>query len=201
MSLNPYVSAVTGTLFALLVAWQGAIRAQSVPAPNIRTLMEQLSDPKAAQPDTLKRIVEVARKNPRAREYVVQKLPDMIRAPQSELWLDAIQLAGKLKANEAIPALQQAMSRPPFPAETYLTFAGLMRLDNDIVAKALSRIGDPAIPAVVDLLRNGDVGMRYRAVLILRNIGSPTARAALQDRLPHETDSDIEKLIKDSLHS
>ena len=73
----------------MLVVCQGAIRAQSVPAPDIRTLMEQLANPKTAQPDTFKKIVELARKDPHAREYVLQKLPDMIRGPESDAWLDA----------------------------------------------------------------------------------------------------------------
>jgi hypothetical protein len=188
-------------MLCMLVVCQGAIRAQSVPAPDIRTLMEQLANPKTAQPDTFKKIVELARKDPHAREYVLQKLPDMIRGPESDAWLDAIRLADKLKAKEAIPALQEVMSRPPFPAEPYLTFGGLMTLDNDIVAKTLSRIGDPAIPAVSNQLRSGDAGMRYRAVLILRNIGSPAAHNILQDRLAHETNPDIKKLIADSLYS
>jgi hypothetical protein len=47
----------------------------------------------------------------------------MIRGPESGLWLDALRLAGKLKAKEALPALQEVMSRPPFPAEPSLTFA------------------------------------------------------------------------------
>jgi hypothetical protein len=188
-------------MLCMLVVCQGAIRAQSVPAPDIRTLMEQLANPKTAQPDTFKKIVELARMDPHAREYVLQKLPDMIRGPESDAWLDAIRLAGKLKAKEAIPALQEVMSRPPFPAEPYLTFGGLVTLDNDIVAKTLSRIGDPAIPAVTNLLRSGDAGMRYRAVLILRNIGSPATHNILQDRLAHETNPDVKKLIADSLHS
>jgi len=43
--------------------------------------------------------------------------------------------------------------------------------------------------------------MRYRATLILRNITSPTARKALRDRLPRETDPEVKKLIRDSLRS
>ncbi len=161
--------------------------------------MEQLNDVRAVRRDTVNQILKIARKDPRAREYVVQKLPDLIGRPESDVWLDAIRLAGKLKATQVIPALQQAMARHPFPAEPYLTFGGIMRLDNDIVAKALSQIGDSAIPAVTSLLRSEDAAMRYRATLILRNIASPAARKALQNRLPHETDPEVKKLIRDSL--
>ncbi len=77
-----------------------------------------------------------------------------------------------------------------------------MRLNNDIVAKTLSQMGDSAIPPVVNhLLKSPEKGTRGRAVLILANMGSPTARKALQDRLLHETDPDVKKLIRDSLRS
>src|SRR5882757_5767333 len=118
-------------LFAF--ATMSGTRAQTGSTPDIHVLMEQLNDVRTVRPDTVKQIVEIARKDPHAREYVVQKLPDLIGRPESDVWLDAIRLAGKLKAKEAIPALQQAMSRRPFPALPYLTFAGIMRLDNDIV--------------------------------------------------------------------
>ena len=192
---------MTGGMLCMLAVCQGAIRAQSVPASDIHTLMEQLSDPKTTQPDTFKKIVELARKDSHAREYVVQKLPGMIRGPESDVWLDAIRLAGKLKAKEAIPALEELMLHPRVLAEPLHTFSGLMTLDNDLVAKTLSQIGDPAIPAVTNLLRSGDAEIRYRAFLILRNIGSPAALKLLQDRLAHETDPDVKKLIADSLHS
>jgi HEAT repeat protein len=174
-------------------------RAKPDSAPDIRVLMEQLNDVRTVRADTVKQILEIAGKDPRAREYVVQRLPDLIGRPESDVWLDAIRLAGKLKAKEAIPALQQAMSRHWFAAEPFLTFAGIWRLDNDIVAKALSQIGDPAIPAATSLLRSEDADMRYRAILILRNIGSRSAREALRDRLPHESDPEVKKLIRDSL--
>jgi HEAT repeat protein len=175
--------------------------AQTDSAPDIRFLMEQLNDDRTVQRDTVEQILELARKDPRARAYVVQKLPDLIRRPQSDVWLDAIRVAGKLKAREAIPALLEAMSRPQMPAEANLTFAGIERLDNDIVAKTLCQIGDPAIPSTVDLLKSADGRTRARAILILRNIGTTAARKALQNRLRHETDPEVKKLIRDSLRS
>jgi hypothetical protein len=186
-------------LFALGILSE--VGAQTNSAPDIHLLVEQLNDVRTVRADTVDQIVKIARKDPHARQYVVQKLPDLIRRPQSDVWLDAIRVAGKLKAKEAIPALVEAMSRPQMPAETSLTFAGIERLDNDIVAKTLSQIGDPAIPSVIELLSSADTRTRARVVLILRNIGSPAARKVLQDRLPHETDPEVKKLIRDSLHS
>jgi HEAT repeat protein len=169
-----------------LVSLSGAC-AQNHPTPDIRFLMQQLDTPNAGR-DTFDKIVKLAKKDPRAREYVVQKLPEMIRGPQSDLWVDALRLAGTLKVKEAIPALQEAMSRPPFPAEPYLTFGGIWRLDGDIVAKTLSQIGEPAIPATTTLLKSEDAALRGRALLILRNIGSPAARRVLlkKENRPHD---------------
>ncbi len=189
-----------GIMIWLAFAAPSAMSAQTSPTPAIRSLMVRLSEVGTIGPDTEKQILELARKDPDARKYVVQRLPEMIKSGTDEPWLNAVRLAGKLKAREAIPALLQAMSRSPFPAETYLTFGGVMRLDNDIVAKALSQIDDPAIPSAVDLLKSADGRIRGRAVLILRNIGSPAARKVLQDRLPHETDPELKKLIHESLH-
>lgn len=192
-----YLCVIGYLLFVVLLSTHG----QTEPALDIRNLMDQLNDVRTVRPDTVKRILEMARKDPDARKYVVEKLPELIRRPESDVWLDAVRIAGKLKAKEAIPALEEAMSRPPMPAETFLTFAGIERLDNDIVAKTLSQIGDPAIPTTLKLLKSEDARMRGRAVLILRNIGSPAARKTLEDRLPSETDPEVKKLIQDSLHS
>jgi hypothetical protein len=54
---------------------------------------------------SLKADLAIGRRDPEARKYVVQKLPDMIRSAQNEPWLVAVRLAGELKATETIPAL------------------------------------------------------------------------------------------------
>ena len=85
-------------LTAFAQAPAAAPAAQATPAPDIRILMEQLNDVRTVRRDTVDQILKIARKDPRAREYVVQKLPDLIGRPESDVWLDAIRLAGKLKA-------------------------------------------------------------------------------------------------------
>ena len=161
--------------------------------------MERLNDPADTHPDTIERIVAIAKRDRNARQYAIDKLPDMIRGPQSDVWENALRLAGKLRAKETIPALIDVMSQPPLPAEKYLTFAGIERLDTDIVAKTLSQIGDPAIPAVKGLLKSKDPRMRGRAILILKNIGSPSAREALKQQRSVESDPENVKLIDEKL--
>jgi HEAT repeat protein len=198
---TPLIVAVIAVLVALAMPLRGTLNAQTPPTPDIQTLMAQLTDVRTIRRDTDSQILQLARKDSEARKYVVHMLPEMIKASTDESWLNAVRLAGDLKAVEAIPALQAAMSRRPFPAEGYITFTRAMHLDNDIVAKALSRIGEPAIPSVVNLLESLDALMRSRAVLILANMDSRAARNALKYRPPHETDPEIKALIEDSLSS
>jgi HEAT repeat protein len=185
-------------VWSALVPLSGAY-AQSKSSPDIRVLLGRLNDPADTHPDTIDRILAIAKRDRNARQYAIDKLPDMIRGPESDVWENALRLAGKLRAKETIPALIEVMSRDPLPAEPYITFSGVYRLDNDIVAKTLSQIGDPAIPAVRDLLKNKDSGMRYRAILILRNIGSPSAREALKQQRSVESDPENVKLIDEKL--
>lgn len=147
-------------------------------------------------------ILTIASKDASARQYIVQRLPEILdRADVDHVWLNAVSLAGKLKAEEAIPALQKKLSLGKLGGPHVATFTTEMRLDDDVVAKALSQIGNAAIPAVTGLLVSENAKDRRRAVLILRNMGTKAARTALQDHLPEETDQTNKKLIESWLGS
>ena len=149
-----------------------------------------------------RQILRAAAKDSEVRQYVVERLPALIgREKTDETWLNAVRLAGQLKATEAIPALEKALGRGPLGAPMNTTFGTQMQLEDDAVARALSEIGDPAIPAVASRLGNGDEKMRRRVVLILTNIGSSSSHKALKDWLPREHDSKIRYLIESALRS
>lgn len=168
--------------------------------PEISNLFAQLNEPSTTDM-AAHQILLVAAKDATARQYIVEKLPDMInkQKPEDAVWQNAVHLAGQLKAPEAIPSLVKALSLGRVGGPMNSTFETQMRLDDDIVAKALADIGDPAIPAVRNLLAAGDKATRRRAVLILRNMYTPAAHKALQERLPHETDQIIRELIETGL--
>jgi HEAT repeat protein len=133
---------------------------------------------------------------------VVEKLPGMIDKPKSdEIWLNAVRLAGRLKASEAVPSLQRAFSRGQLGRPANTTLGAEMQLDDDVVAKALAEIGEPSVPAVRNFLKSGDRKARRRAVLVLLNMNAPEARNVLQEHLPHETDPRIKDLIESGLRS
>ena len=85
-------------LICVAFAAQGATDAQTAPSRDIPSLMTELSDVRTIRRDTVEQILKLARNDPHAREYVVQKLPELIRRPQSDVWLDAIRIAGRLKS-------------------------------------------------------------------------------------------------------
>jgi hypothetical protein len=189
-----FARAVFGFLLSVVLT-----QAAPQSAPDIRNLMAQLRDDRTTSPDVARQILVVVKKDASARDYVVQRLPNLINGPGSDVWVNAVQVAGKMKALEAIPSLQWAMSRPPFPAQLYVTLVP-PPLQFDIVAKALSQMDDRALPSVVGLLKSGDELMRNRCVAILMNLNTPASRKALQDWLPHETATSVRVFIQTAPH-
>jgi HEAT repeat protein len=175
-------------------------RATAQEVPDIHKLFAQLNEPSTTDV-AAREIQKAAGKDSSARQYIVQKLPEMIdkQKPEDAVWQNAVRLAGQLKASEAIPSLQKALSLGKVGGPQITTFGIQGRLEDDIVSKALSEIGDPAIPAVTKLLTSEDKRSRRRAVLILRNMGSPASRKVLQDHLQHETDKIVRELIETGL--
>jgi HEAT repeat protein len=169
--------------------------------PDIVAFFAKLNQPSTTD-QAARQVLETATKSSKAREYVVQRLPGMIEKPESdEIWLNAVRLAGQLKAVESIPSLQKALSRGPLGGLLAYSMTAELRLENDVVAKALSQIGEAAIPAATNLLASEDQKTRRRAVLILRNMGTPAARKAMQICLAREADPTIRELIENGLSS
>jgi HEAT repeat protein len=185
-------------VFGLLI-WIALAQTAFQSAPNIRNLMANLSDPRTTSSALARDILVVAKKDASARDYVAQRLPDLIDGPDGDVWVNAVQLAGKMRATEAIPSLQKAMSRPPFPAQRDVGLS-TPSLQLDIVARALYQMGDRAVPSVVDLLKSGDELMRNRCVNILIDLNTPASRKALREWLPHETATSVRGLIQTAPH-
>lgn len=176
--------------------------AQNVPTPDIQVLYAQLNEPTATN-SAAQQIHDLALKDATARDFMAQQLPAMISADLTFQWANAVRLAGQLKLQTAIPALIQALSRPPIrrgydkQTEIGRTFGRESILEFDIVARALADIGDPAVPPVAEVLANGETRtLRLRAAWILININSLAARQAMRERLQKETDPGIWKLLE-----
>jgi len=180
--------------------------AQNVRVPDIQLLYAQLNEPSTTN-SAAQQIHDLALRDATAQDFMAQRLPAMISANArgdwqsiNGMWLNAVRLAGQLKLVTAIPALIESLSgRNLIPVCAYdrsscgvSTFSLAARLETDIVARALADIGDPALPAVANVLAKGETRtLRLRATWILINIDSPAARQVMRERLPAETDPGI----------
>ena len=163
-------------------------------APDILTLLNQLKNAGTTN-DAAQEILRAANQDPAAREYIVERLPDLIdRSTLDQVWRNAVRLAGELKASNAVQSLMQVLPRSPFKPSILIGSA--LSLDADAVGRALCEIGDPAIPALANLLEHGDKTSRWRVARILWNIDSPSSRKVLHDDLQHETDPEIKRFTE-----
>jgi hypothetical protein len=179
--------------------------------PSASELVKRLQSAKTTD-DARKQLLQLGNSDSNVRRYLAVQLPAMIElgpksCPPSEIadlvarwhscpWYNAVELAGKLKIGETAPALAPWINwRNPGPVGLSLE----ARLVFCPAAKALSEIGDPAIPVVQRVLNSGSPEEHARAVRVLCIIHTPNAKAALHDHLPHEADPDQQTMIKNCL--
>jgi HEAT repeat protein len=163
-------------------------------ATDINTLFTELKEPGTTN-RAARQIPRVASEDSAAREYIVERLPDLIDRPTlDQVWRNAVRLAGELKASNAVQPLMQVLPRSPFKPSILIGSA--FSLDADAVGRALCEIGDPAVPALANLLERGDKTTRWRAARILWNIDSSSSRKVLRDDLQHETDPEIKRFTE-----
>jgi hypothetical protein len=135
--------------------------------------------------------------DPQTRAYLCANLPIMIEKGvkgASHQWRNAALLAGQLRIVEAAPALAKWIGLDYFGDD--ITLAQVERLETNPAAKALSVIGDPAIPTLKNVLEHGSAHERFYAYLTLRDIDTVTARGAIHSRLDKEDDSHLRDFIQ-----
>lgn len=142
-------------------------------------------------------LIDLGKSDPQIRSYLVMRIPGLIAKNPHEnpdQWDNATAIAGELKITQACPELERWVGEPNVgPNET--TLSEVARLMSDPAARALSQIGEPAIPTLKEILNTGSVPARTDAVRALQIIGSPAAMTVLQQREPHETNRDIKGFI------
>ena len=147
--------------------------------------------------DAAKQLVQLAKTDRGARDYLVAHLPAIVERNPYENprpWTNAVKLAGELKITEAVPALAKWIGIDDMESNA-LTMAEIMRLELNPAAKALAQIGDPAVPAVSQVLEGGNRKEKRYAVYVLVQIHSPAATQALAEDADHESDLPLKRLI------
>ena len=76
------------------------------------------------------------------------------------------------------------------------SFAFSWSLSRDPVGKSLWEIGDPAVPAMAELLNHGDMPGKWRSLRVLWNIDSPASRKALDEYHRNGDDPKIQSAIE-----
>ncbi len=195
---------------AVLGSWSALANdcAMAQSHPPASELVQKLQSDKTTD-DARKQLLQLAKSDPHVRQYLAIQLPPLIErgpksCPPSDIgdlytrwhacpWYNAVELSGKLRIAEAVSALAPWISwraEGPFlpTQEAQLVFHP--------AAKALAAIGDPAIPVLQKALSSGNPKDHAVALRALCIIHTPKSKAVLQDDLPHETDPDVQTMIK-----
>lgn len=148
-------------------------------------------------------LLKRGRSDPKVREYVALHLPPIIETGPAQKeypgpWIELVRLAGGLRISEAAPALAKWLTIDNIGE---ITTAGFVRLENNPAGAALAEIGDPAIPAIVQVFNSGTLRERRYAVYVLNLINSRDAKSALQKQLTREPDKDLRDFIQKTLAS
>ncbi|MGH9866042.1 MAG: HEAT repeat domain-containing protein [Candidatus Acidiferrales bacterium] len=187
------MSAVGGLLVCLLLFGAAALHGQEIPKAAV--LFQELQSQQTTDQATMT-LVKLGKIDPAVRKYLAIHLPSMIQNDPKyspEPWTNAVRLAGELKIVETAPALAKWIRLDNIGGTTITEF---MRLDTDPAGKALAEIGDPAIPALVRVLNNGDARERRDAYLCLNLIGSSSAKSVLMTHVKDESDVPLRKFVQ-----
>ena len=127
------------------------------------------------------RIRDIASRDEEARRIVESNVPDIIEHSEGQVRFNAVDLAGYLKIDRAVPELVEMLKDPMTIGGTF-SFGRHARLEDDPPGHALASIGSPAIPFVKTLLNDPNRETRIRAILVLANMNLRSADAALESR-------------------
>jgi len=164
---------------------------------HLESLLTKLGDADAARGASTE-LKALAKDDPASRQYIADRLPSLIAVAARgdlQLWISSLELTANLKIVEAVPTLTELLRKDNTGIVT--SFGAHSILYDDPVAKALSEVGEPATQPVAKLFEDGDAPTRRRAAIVLGNIGTPNARAALVRQIPLEQVDDLRAVMKD----
>ena len=174
-------------------------------------------------------VLRIAKQTPETRSEVIEVLLQIVNDPKARdefpiayRWTMAVDLLGELRATEAIDVLirnldrtggngliispsyrpvAEALAKIGEPAIPQLIEA-LASNDEDIryeAELALAEMGKPAKPRMLEALEQGDARIRGKVALVLAYIGGEDARAAIERAIEREEDRKVRQEIKEAL--
>lgn len=177
--------------FALIVHLLAAngIPAQAESLPSISRTFAQLQAEDTTDLAT-EEFLKMGHDNAALRAYLAEHLPPLIlQEPEAKphVWLNSVRLAGAFQLTAATPSLAKCIGVSSGSAGGG-TLSEVQRLDPFPAGKALSQIGEPAIPTLVRILDKGNHREKWVAYRALFLIGTPRAKKELRDHLSREPD-------------
>ncbi len=184
--------ALTLIVFVACCVCNSGAQLRPAPSRSVETLFAGLRDP-ATSAEAARKLTVIGRKEGVAREYISEHLPGAIKDSEGKVRENAMKLAGDIKIKAAVPVLASFLRYFSLAGPT--DFGATMRFDNDPAGKALVEIGDSCVPAVSEVLGQGNKQARWRAALILLSIGTSAAIRALRNHIPEEKDPVVRGFI------
>lgn len=166
--------------------------------PNLDALFALLQDRETSS-NAAASLEELCRAKPDTIAIVRARLPSMLAIAKDEMVERAeAKVVEDLRISEAIPALAQLLQTQSDFA-SWETLYRKMNLVDDPIAHALSQLGDAALPAMSNLLKDENATVRRRTALALLLMKTPASIALLRLHLDTETDIDLVAMIRGNL--
>lgn len=165
-----------------------------------KLLTDLQSSEQAVSNRAAERLLELAKGDPEVRQFLVSRLPTLLQKDppdlggfQAWMWENGFRLVGKLKIEEGICTLVKHLLTRTTP-EAGIGFS--YYFGDRAAVGALIDMGAPAVPAMVQVLKDGKPPEREAAAYILGKIGTNAARATLRRALAKERDPKVRKRIE-----
>lgn len=182
---------------AMMASHAAKVVSQQPEEPVVAVFQRLQSQSPTEIEQATEQLLKRGRSDPKVREYIALHLPSIIETGPAQKehpgpWIELVRLAGGLRISEAAPALAKWLTIDNIGE---ITTAGFMRLETNPAGAALAEIGDPAIPAIVQVFNSGTLRERRHAAYALNLINSANAKSALQQHLNREPD----KVLRDAI--
>jgi len=142
------------------------------------------------------RLLEIAHESAESRAKVIERLIDVVEDPAAQdewpiatAWMTAVDLLGALRATEAMDVLVENLNRT---GQNGIILSIHIRP----VYSALVKIGEPAVPKLIEALSHPKPSIRTEAAWLLFTILKNKARAALEAAYQIEKDEEVKKAFK-----
>jgi hypothetical protein len=176
--------------------------------PRIQQLFRQLQSAQTSDEAAMK-LLDLGNADASARRFLAAHLPVLIDADPRDRrpdrtttfrpeWCDAARLAGGLRLVEAAPALVKWIS---YRTSSLMTSSRAEGLTTSPAGTALLQIGDAAIPALRQVLKQSESKPNMDATYALIQMNSPRARAVLRDYAARVQNAEVREFIHNRLEA